>query len=216
VDKLPNTLASKRISTFDKAIEPRQMRTLIIDNYDSFTFNLQHYLEAELNDHVAVMRNDKISLHEVEAYDQIVLSPGPGLPEEAGITMEVIRKFADRKRILGVCLGHQAIGLAFGGRLENLTTVQHGVTSSLCLTKDDYLWSEIPDASQVGRYHSWVVERNQLPDCLEVIATDEAGEIMAIRHTAFDIRGVQFHPESIMTTHGRKMIRNWIKGILSN
>jgi anthranilate synthase component 2 len=187
------------------------MRTLIIDNYDSFTFNLQHYLEAELNDYVAVFRNDKISLNEVESYDHIVLSPGPGLPEEAGITMEVIRRFSASKRILGVCLGHQAIGLAFGGRLENLATVHHGVTSNLCLTKSDYLWTDIPEASPVGRYHSWVVSRNHLPDCLEITATDENGEIMAIRHIVHDIRGVQFHPESIMTTHGRTFIRNWAR-----
>jgi anthranilate synthase component 2 len=187
------------------------MRTLIIDNYDSFTFNLQHYLEAEMNDSVAVVRNDAISTDEVGTFDQIVLSPGPGLPEEAGITMEVIRKFAGSKRILGVCLGHQAIALAFGGKLENLKTVHHGVSSGLLITKSDYLWTDIPNASPVGRYHSWVVSRNNLPDCLEIMATDENGEIMALRHSTFDIRGVQFHPESIMTTHGRTLIRNWVR-----
>jgi anthranilate synthase component 2 len=186
------------------------MRTLIIDNYDSFTFNLQHYLEAELNDDVRVVRNDAISLGEVGQYDQIVLSPGPGLPQEAGISLEVIREYASSKRILGVCLGHQAIGLAFGGRLENLTSVHHGVSSSLQLTKSDYLWHEFPEASPVGRYHSWIVSKNQLPECLEIIATDESGEIMALRHRTFDIRGVQFHPESIMTSHGRTIIRNWV------
>ena len=187
------------------------MRTLIIDNYDSFTFNLQHYLEAEMNDSVTVVRNDAISTDEVGTFDQIVLSPGPGLPEEAGITMEVIRRFSASKRILGVCLGHQAIGLAFGGHLENLVTVHHGVSSNLHLTKSDYLWTDIPDASPAGRYHSWVVSRNSLPDCLEITATDESGEIMAIRHTDYDLRGVQFHPESIMTTHGRTFIRNWVR-----
>ena len=187
------------------------MRTLIIDNYDSFTFNLQHYLEAEMNDSVTVVRNDAISPDEVATFDQIVLSPGPGLPEEAGITMEVIQRFSASKRILGVCLGHQAIGLAFGGHLENLATVHHGVSSSLRLTKSDYLWTDIPDASPVGRYHSWVISLNHLPDCLEITATDESGEIMAIRHTSYDIRGVQFHPESIMTTHGRTFIRNWVR-----
>jgi anthranilate synthase component 2 len=188
------------------------MRTLIIDNYDSFTFNLQHYLEAELRDSVIVARNNEITVEEVGNFDQLVLSPGPGLPQEAGITMEVIRKFAGIKRILGVCLGHQAIGLAFGGQLENLSTVHHGVSSNLYLTTSDYLWTDIPNASPVGRYHSWVVGRNQLPNCLEIIATDVNGEIMALRHTAFDIRGVQFHPESIMTTHGRALIRNWVNG----
>jgi len=187
------------------------MRTLIIDNYDSFTFNLRHYLEAELNDSVAVVRNDSISLNEVGSYDQIVLSPGPGLPEAAGITLEVIRHFGSSKRILGVCLGHQAIGIAFGGSLENLKTVHHGVSSNLHLTKSDYLWNDFPDASAVGRYHSWVVSRNQLPQCLEILATDESGEIMALRHNAYDIRGVQFHPESIMTTHGKLLIRNWVR-----
>jgi len=187
------------------------MRTLIIDNYDSFTFNLQHYLEAELNTAVYVVRNDEISLEEVEAFHQIVLSPGPGLPQEAGITMDVIKHFAGSKRILGVCLGHQAIGLAFGATLENLSTVHHGVSSNLSLSKNDYLWQGLPDNSLVGRYHSWVVSRNQLPDCLEILATDEAGEIMALRHRVYDIRGVQFHPESIMTTHGRSLIRNWVK-----
>ena len=186
------------------------MRTLIIDNYDSFTFNLQHYLEAELNDSVPVVRNDAITLDEVGAFDQIVLSPGPGLPEQAGVTLEVITHFASTKRILGVCLGHQAIGIAFGGKLENLKTVHHGVSSGLHITKSDYLWSDFPNASLVGRYHSWVVSNNGLPECLEIIATDENGEIMALRHSIFDIRGVQFHPESIMTTHGRTLIRNWV------
>ena len=187
------------------------MRTLIIDNYDSFTFNLQHYLEGELNESVPVVRNDAITLDEVRNFDQIVLSPGPGLHEEAGITLDVMRHFASSKRILGVCLGHQAIGLAFGVKLENLATVHHGVSSNLRITKSDYLWKDIPDASPVGRYHSWVVNRNHLPDCLEITATDVSGEIMAIRHTAYDIRGVQFHPESIMTTHGRTFIRNWVR-----
>jgi anthranilate synthase component 2 len=187
------------------------MRTLIIDNYDSFTFNLRHYLEAELHDSVIVARNDEISIEEVGSFDQLVLSPGPGLPQEAGITMEVLKQFASSKRILGVCLGHQAIGLAFGGRLQNLATVHHGVSSAIYLTKSDYLWEDIPDASPVGRYHSWVVDRNQLPNCLEITATDEHGEIMALRHTHYDIRGVQFHPESIMTAHGRTLIRNWVK-----
>ena len=187
------------------------MRTLIIDNYDSFTFNLRHYLEAELKESVAVVRNDETSLNDISTYDQIVLSPGPGLPEEAGITLEVIRQFGSSKRILGVCLGHQAIGIAFGGHLENLATVHHGVSSHLHLTKKDYLWNDFPDGSSVGRYHSWVVSRKQLPQCLEILATDESGEIMALRHNTYDIRGVQFHPESIMTTHGKLLIRNWVR-----
>lgn len=161
---------------------------------------------------VTVVRNNEISLDEVSTFDQLVLSPGPGVPQDAGITMAVIRHFASSKRILGVCLGHQAIALAFGGKLENLATVHHGVSSNLHLVKSDYLWSDVPDASPAGRYHSWVVSQNNLPSCLEITATDENGQIMALRHTDYDIRGVQFHPESIMTTHGRTLMRNWVKG----
>jgi anthranilate synthase component 2 len=186
------------------------MRILIIDNYDSFTFNLQHYLEAELDASVTVVRNDAMSLAEVEAFDNLVLSPGPGLPDHAGITMSVIQAFKEKKRILGVCLGHQAIGQAFGASLKNLQTVHHGVSSELHITKEDYLFDGIPNQTPVGRYHSWVINKTSIPDCMEVIATDEMGEIMAIRHKTLDIRGVQFHPESIMTLHGKSLIRNWI------
>lgn len=186
------------------------MRILIIDNYDSFTFNLQHYLEAELDATVTVVRNDAISLAEVELFDNLVLSPGPGLPDQAGITMSVIQAFKQKKRILGVCLGHQAIGQAFGARLENLQMVHHGVSSELQITKEDYLFEGIPNQTPVGRYHSWVINKTSIPDCMEVIATDEIGEVMAIRHKTLDIRGVQFHPESIMTLHGKSLIRNWI------
>jgi anthranilate synthase component 2 len=186
------------------------MRILIIDNYDSFTFNLQHYLEAELDASVTVVRNDAMSLTEVEAFDNLVLSPGPGLPDQAGITMPVIQAFKEKKRILGVCLGHQAIGQAFGASLENLHTVHHGVSSELHITKEDYLFEGVPNQTPVGRYHSWVINKMSVPDCMEVIATDEMGEVMAIRHKTLDIRGVQFHPESIMTLHGKSLIRNWI------
>ena len=185
------------------------MRTIIIDNYDSFTYNLHHNLEAVLNESVAVKRNDEVSLEEIASFDNVVLSPGPGLPQHAGITMAVLEHFSATKRILGVCLGHQAIGLAFGGKLENLTTVHHGISSMLNIASDDYLFDDFPDSSSVGRYHSWVVSNEQFPECLEILATDEAGEIMAIRHRTFDVRGVQFHPESIMTTHGKTLIRNW-------
>jgi len=186
------------------------MRILIIDNYDSFTFNLQHYLEAELDASVTVVRNDAMSLAEVDAFDSLVLSPGPGLPEQAGITMSVIQAFKEKKRILGVCLGHQAIGQAFGASLENLQMVHHGVSSELHIAKDDYLFDGIPNQTPVGRYHSWVINKTSIPDCMEVIATDEMGEIMAIRHKTLDIRGVQFHPESILSLHGKSLIRNWI------
>jgi anthranilate synthase component 2 len=185
------------------------MRTIIIDNYDSFTFNLQHYLEGDLNESVPVKRNDEVSLEELESFNNIVLSPGPGLPQHAGITLAVLERFSATKRILGVCLGHQAIGMAFGGKLENLTTVHHGLSSRLNIVCDDYLFNNFPHSSAVGRYHSWVVSNEQFPACLEILATDEAGEIMAIRHRILDVRGVQFHPESIMTTYGRTLIRNW-------
>jgi anthranilate synthase component 2 len=185
------------------------MQTVIIDNYDSFTYNLHHYLEAVLQEEVPVYRNDNITLDELEAYQNIVLSPGPGLPADAGITMTVIDRFQRNKRILGVCLGHQAIALAFGGALENLDTVHHGVASPLHIIQSDYMLHNFENKSPVGRYHSWVVNKAKLPECLEILATDEQGEIMAMRHRSFDIRGVQFHPESIMTPHGRTLIRNW-------
>jgi anthranilate synthase component II len=185
------------------------MQTVIIDNYDSFTYNLQHYLEAVLQEEVPVFRNDCIALDELEQYENIVLSPGPGLPADAGITMAVIDRFKEHKRILGVCLGHQAIALAFGGSLENLQTVHHGVASPLRIVQHDYFLSGFENESAVGRYHSWVVNKTDLPECLEVLATDEHGEIMALRHRSFDMRGVQFHPESIMTPHGKTLIRNW-------
>lgn len=185
------------------------MKTIIIDNFDSFTYNLHHYLEAILNDRVDVVRNDTITPEAVGEYDRIVLSPGPGLPEQAGITMEVIARYASTKRILGVCLGHQAIGLAFGGQLNNLATVHHGVSSPMQLQNDDYLFEGIEFPCEVGRYHSWVVGKNPWPESLEVLATDEQGEVMALRHKTWDVRGVQFHPESIMTEQGYRMMENW-------
>ncbi len=187
----------------------RIMPTVIIDNYDSFTYNLQHYLEAVLQEEVHVYRNDCVTLDELDAYQNIVLSPGPGLPADAGITMAVIEHFKTYKRILGVCLGHQAIALAFGGSLDNLRTVFHGVASPMRILQHDYILENFENESPVGRYHSWVVNKQLLPDCLEILATDEHGEIMALRHKSFDIRGVQFHPESIMTPHGKTLIRNW-------
>lgn len=185
------------------------MRIVIIDNYDSFTFNLQHYLEGVLDTNVPVFRNDAISIDQLIEFDSIVLSPGPGLPKQAGITMAVIQRYSKTKRMLGVCLGHQAIGLAFGASLENLSHVHHGVASNLRIVQNDYLFNDFPNESPVGRYHSWVVSNHHFPECLEVLATDEAGQIMAIRHKEYDIHGVQFHPESIMTLHGKSLLRNW-------
>lgn len=185
------------------------MKTIIIDNFDSFTYNLRHYLEAILDETVDVVRNNELMPEQLEPYDGIVLSPGPGLPANAGITQEVIRTFAGRKRILGVCLGHQAIGEVYGGRLKNLSMVHHGVTGNLVPIASDYLFRGIAFPCAVGRYHSWVIDCTPWPDELEILATDEQGEVMALRHRRFDLRGVQFHPESIMTDQGYKMMQNW-------
>jgi anthranilate synthase component 2 len=185
------------------------MRTIIIDNYDSFTYNLHHYLEAILNTRVDVVRNDAVDVEALDGYDQIVLSPGPGLPQQAGITMDTLAMYAHKKRILGVCLGHQAIGLAFGATLKNLSAVHHGVSADILLQVDDYIFRDIQFPCEVGRYHSWVVSANPWPDCLEILATDAQGEVMALRHKTYDVRGIQFHPESIMTVQGFKMMENW-------
>ncbi len=185
------------------------MKTIIIDNYDSFTYNLHHYLEAILNTRVDVVRNDAVAVEALDDYDQIVLSPGPGLPQQAGITMDTLATYAHKKRILGVCLGHQAIGLAFGATLKNLPAVHHGVSADILLQADDYIFRDIQFPCEVGRYHSWVVSANPWPDCLEILATDAQGEVMALRHKTYDVRGIQFHPESIMTVQGFKMMENW-------
>jgi anthranilate synthase component 2 len=182
---------------------------LVIDNYDSFVYNLVHYLE-ELDCKVTVRRNDELELEEIEKYDKILLSPGPGIPDEAGLLKEVISTYAAKKSIFGVCLGQQAIGEVFGGKLINLKQVHHGVASKikLCVT-DEPLYSELENELEVGRYHSWVVDR-ALPDCLQATSYDENGEVMSLRHRDFDVRGVQFHPESVLTPQGKKMIANWI------
>lgn len=187
------------------------MKILVIDNYDSFVYNLVHYLR-EFGCEVDVVRNDKVKFNEIGNYDKILLSPGPGIPSEAGMLMQVIKKFAGKKSILGVCLGHQAIGEVFGGKLSNLKKVYHGVAENLIITdKGEYLFNNIPGKIKVGRYHSWIVE-NKLPDCLVVTAVDDEGKIMALKHKEYDIRGVQFHPESVLTEFGKEMIKNWIGG----
>ena len=186
------------------------MKTVIIDNYDSFTYNLHHLLDS-LGAEVDAVRNDRFDLSDLERYDKIVLSPGPGIPSEAGLLMQVLENYAGRKPILGVCLGHQAIGEFFGGRLANLADVFHGVQTPATLRSDDYLFSGLPERIDVGRYHSWVVEREGLPDCLEITALSDEGQIMALRHRTLDIRGIQFHPESVLTPDGRTMMENWIK-----
>lgn len=178
-------------------------KILVIDNYDSFVYNLVHYLE-ELDCEVTVKRNDRLSLEEVEDYDKILLSPGPGIPEEAGLLKPIIETYAPSKPIFGVCLGMQAIGEVFGGRLNNLDMVYHGVATKIDVCVDDeYLYKDLPQELQVGRYHSWVVD-NQLPDVLQATSYDEKNEIMSLRHRDFDVRGVQFHPESVLTPEGKK------------
>lgn len=185
------------------------MKIVIIDNYDSFVYNLSHLLK-ELGAEVTVKRNDQFRLEELEEFDKILLSPGPGIPEEAGLLLDVIRRYAGKKPILGVCLGEQAIGEVYGGKLTNLDEVFHGIQSPVTLTATDYLFEGLPSTVQVGRYHSWVIDRKDFPDCLEVTAVSEEGYIMALRHRTLDVRGVQFHPESVLTPEGKQMLGNWI------
>lgn len=185
------------------------MKIVIIDNYDSFTYNLSH-LVKELGAEVTVLRNDQFALEDLEPYSKIILSPGPGIPSEAGLLLDVIRTYAGKKPILGVCLGHQAIGEVFGAKLENLSDVFHGVATPCHIIADDALFSGIQRNITVGRYHSWVVSRENLPDCLEVTAESDEHQIMALRHKTLNIRGIQFHPESVLTPDGRKMLQNWM------
>lgn len=186
------------------------MKIVIIDNYDSFTYNLSH-LVKELGAEVTVFRNDKVEMDSLEAFDKIMLSPGPGIPSEAGLMPEVIKRYAQSKPILGICLGHQAIGECFGGRLANLDRVFHGIATEGTQLGNDYMFNGLPRRITMGRYHSWVVSREYLPDCLEITAESDEGHIMALRHRTLDIRGLQFHPESVLTTDGREMMENWIK-----
>ena len=183
-------------------------KILVIDNYDSFTYNLVHYLE-ELGCEVIVKRNDQLTLEEVDAFDKIVLSPGPGIPDEAGLLKEIIATYAPTKSIFGVCLGQQAIAEVFGGTLINLDEVYHGIATTINIIKDDILFEGIPNEIEVGRYHSWVVNP-QLPDVLETTSVDENGQIMSLRHKTYDVRAVQFHPESVLTPYGKKMLENWV------
>ncbi len=187
------------------------MRILVLDNYDSFTYNLVQYLQELLGQTVTVCRNDAISLDAVADFEAIVLSPGPGLPADAGIMPELIARYADKKPILGVCLGHQAIGEAFGARLLNLAQVYHGIETPVSrVVADEPLFEGLPQRFQAGRYHSWVIDPDTLPDVLEVTAVDDKGTIMAVRHRHYNVRGLQFHPESIMTTKGKAMLRNYL------
>ena len=185
-------------------------KILVIDNYDSFTYNLVHYLE-DLDCEVTVYRNDEFDIEEIAAFDKILLSPGPGIPDEAGLLKEVIRTYASTKSIFGVCLGQQAIGEVFGGTLSNLDTVYHGVATMVKTVVDDELLFEgLGNEFEVGRYHSWVVNTD-LPDSLEATSFDENGQVMSLRHRTYDVRGVQFHPESVLTPNGKKILENWVK-----
>lgn len=186
------------------------MKIVIIDNYDSFTYNLSHLLK-ELGAEVDVVRNDKFELKDLEQYDKIVLSPGPGIPSEAGLLLDVIRTYAGRKPILGVCLGHQAIGEVFGASLENLKEVYHGVQTEGTQLGNDYIFEGLPERVMMGRYHSWVVANDSVPECLEVTAMSDDGEIMAMRHRQYDIHGIQFHPESVLTPEGKTIVGNFLK-----
>lgn len=183
---------------------------LLLDNYDSFTYNLLHVVKEQGVTDIEVFRNDEITLDEVERFDKIILSPGPGIPEEAGLLLPIIRKYAATKSILGVCLGHQAIGEAFGATLENLTEVYHGVQTPVSILKEDILFSGLGREIPVGRYHSWVVSRKDFPGCLEITAESREGQIMALRHRTYDVHGIQFHPESVLTPQGKEIIKNFL------
>ena len=184
-------------------------KILVIDNYDSFTYNLVHYLE-DLNCEVTVIRNDKLQLEDVKPFDKIVLSPGPGVPDEAGLLKPIIKEYGATKSILGVCLGQQAIGEVFGGQLNNLDEVYHGVATNVNITVDDEsMFKGLGKNIEVGRYHSWVIDTN-LPEELEATSFDENGQIMSLRHRIYDVKGVQFHPESVLTPQGKKILKNWV------
>lgn len=186
------------------------MKILIIDNYDSFTYNIVDALRT-LGVVPDVVRNDRLNLDAIAAYDKIIISPGPGIPSEAGQLPEVLARYATVKPILGICLGHQALGEFFGGRLLNLSQVYHGVATPIEIVADDYMFDGIESGTTVGRYHSWVVDSEGLPECLEVTATSADGAVMAMRHRDYDVRGVQFHPESIMSPDGPRMLDNWLR-----
>ena len=185
------------------------MKVVIIDNYDSFTYNLSHLIKS-LGAEVTVVRNDQFELQDLEQFNKIVLSPGPGIPSEAGLLLDVIRTYAGKKPILGVCLGHQAIGEVFGGKLVNLSDVFHGGATPCHIVADDPIFSGLERDITIGRYHSWVVSNEDLPECLEVTAVSDEGQVMALRHKSLNIRGIQFHPESVLTPDGKKMIQNWL------
>jgi len=192
------------------------MKILVFDNYDSFTYNLVHLVEKITHIKVDVFRNDQLPLEKVKAYDKIILSPGPGVPTEAGLLLPLIKEYASTKSILGVCLGHQAIGEAFGAKLVNLSTVYHGVATDIKIQNPkskihDFILEGLPEKILVGRYHSWVVSDDNFPAELEITARDENNYIMGLQHTKYDVQGVQFHPESVLTPDGEQLMRNWLR-----
>lgn len=187
------------------------MKILVFDNYDSFTYNLVHAVKKLGYHDLEVHRNDQIALEDIARFDKIILSPGPGVPSESGILLDVIRTYAASKSILGVCLGEQAIAEAFGGGLINLPEVHHGISSMVDVIEEDVLFKGLPAELEVGRYHSWAAEKSSLPDCLKITAVDKEGMIMALAHKELDVRGVQFHPESVLTPDGETMLKNWLE-----
>lgn len=191
------------------------MKILLFDNYDSFTYNLFHCVKKLVNTGIDVYRNDQIPLERIAQYDKILLSPGPGLPSESGLLLPLIKEYAPSKSILGVCLGHQAIGESFGGSLENLDKVFHGIATPINVSEkrtiaNNDIFLDLPQSFEVGRYHSWVIKKENFPEELEITSTDDAGQIMSLRHKKFDVQGVQFHPESVMTPNGNTIIKNWL------
>ncbi|MRI00422.1 aminodeoxychorismate/anthranilate synthase component II [Kriegella sp. EG-1] len=202
---------NKNTDTTNNSLTTKQVgiKVLVIDNYDSFTYNLVHYLE-DLGCSVVVKRNDQLTIKEVEAFNKIVLSPGPGIPEEAGLLKEIIATYAATKSIFGVCLGQQAIAEVFGGSLVNLDKVYHGTATKIKIIKDDILFNTLPKEIEVGRYHSWVVSKN-LPQNLIATSIDENGQIMSLRHKKYDVSAVQFHPESVLTPNGKVILKNWLE-----
>ena len=187
------------------------MKIVLIDNYDSFTYNLVHLiLKIDPSIHLDIVRNDQFNLNDIEKYDKIMLSPGPGIPAESGLLLDCIKKYFNHKSILGICLGHQAIGEVFGGKLINLSEVYHGVATKINVINKTSLFNDLPNSFDVGRYHSWIVDKNNLPPDLIITSMDENNYIMSLKHTKYDVEGVQFHPESILTPLGEKIIKNWL------
>lgn len=206
-----SSLTNSESLTETNSTSKDKVKILVFDNYDSFTYNLVHAVKKLGYTNIEVHRNDQITLEEIERFDKIILSPGPGVPSESGILLDVIRTYAPTKSILGVCLGEQAIAEAFGGTLINLTDVHHGVSSQVNVLAEDVLFNGLAKQLEVGRYHSWAAEKSTLPECLTITAVDNEGMIMALQHKNYDVRGVQFHPESVLTPTGEQMLKNWLE-----